>query len=113
MLAGGRLGVEGEGAERAGGGRHPGGVPGGGSWSAAVPAPVKPAAGGAARLPVDAGGEGGLGGRGGEWGAGVGPSGRGKSTLLNRVAGRDRPSSGTVTVAGGRVDRLNETGSAR
>src|SRR5262249_31200575 len=34
-------------------------------------------------------------------------------TLLNLIAGLDRPTSGTVTVAGERVDRLNETGVAR
>jgi putative ABC transport system ATP-binding protein len=43
----------------------------------------------------------------------MGPSGSGKSTLLNLVAGLDRPSAGTVTVAGQRVDTFSETGAAR
>jgi putative ABC transport system ATP-binding protein len=43
----------------------------------------------------------------------MGPSGSGKSTLLNLVAGLDRPSSGTITVAGQRVDLLGEARTAR
>jgi putative ABC transport system ATP-binding protein len=43
----------------------------------------------------------------------MGPSGSGKSTLLNLMAGLDKPTDGTVTVAGQRVERLSETRLAR
>jgi putative ABC transport system ATP-binding protein len=43
----------------------------------------------------------------------MGPSGSGKSTLLNLIAGLDRPSDGTVTVAGRRIDALGESALAR
>ncbi|MFD0205195.1 MULTISPECIES: ABC transporter ATP-binding protein [Saccharothrix] len=51
--------------------------------------------------------------RAGEAVAVLGPSGSGKSTLLNLIAGLDRPDTGTVTVAGVRVDELGEAASAR
>jgi len=38
----------------------------------------------------------------------MGPSGSGKSTLLNLVAGIDKPSSGTIEVAGVDIARLSE-----
>jgi putative ABC transport system ATP-binding protein len=43
----------------------------------------------------------------------MGASGSGKSTLLNLIVGMDQPASGTITVAGQRIDRLSETGVAR
>src|SRR5210317_1015060 len=44
----------------------------------------------------------------GEFLALMGPSGSGKSTLLNLIGGLDRPNSGTVEVAGDRIDRLSD-----
>jgi putative ABC transport system ATP-binding protein len=38
----------------------------------------------------------------------VGPSGSGKSTIINMITGIDRPTAGTVTVGGERIDRLSE-----
>src|SRR5262245_66630260 len=43
----------------------------------------------------------------------MGPSGGGKSTLLNLVGGLDRPSAGEIVVDGTRVDQLGEAGAAR
>ncbi|HMO15158.1 MAG TPA: ABC transporter ATP-binding protein [Pirellulaceae bacterium] len=39
----------------------------------------------------------------------MGPSGTGKSTLLNLVSGIDRPDSGTIIVAGTEVTKLNRS----
>jgi putative ABC transport system ATP-binding protein len=44
----------------------------------------------------------------GEYVAIVGPSGCGKSTLLNLLGVIDRPQSGELSIAGERVDRLND-----
>lgn len=44
----------------------------------------------------------------GEMVAVVGPSGSGKSTVLNLVTGIDRPTAGTVTFDGSRLDDLSE-----
>jgi putative ABC transport system ATP-binding protein len=38
----------------------------------------------------------------------VGPSGSGKSTVMNMITGIDRPTAGTVTVDGRRIDEMTE-----
>jgi putative ABC transport system ATP-binding protein len=43
----------------------------------------------------------------------MGPSGGGKSTLLNLIGGLDRPTGGEIVVDGIRVDRLSEAEAAR
>ena len=40
----------------------------------------------------------------------VGPSGSGKSTLLNLIGGLDRPTAGTITLDGQRLDGLSDDG---
>jgi putative ABC transport system ATP-binding protein len=45
---------------------------------------------------------------GGEFLALMGPSGSGKSTLLNLIGGLDRPTRGTVSIAGDRVEELSD-----
>ena len=44
----------------------------------------------------------------GEFLALMGPSGSGKSTLLNLIGGLDRPTKGSVSVAGERLDQLSD-----
>jgi putative ABC transport system ATP-binding protein len=43
----------------------------------------------------------------------IGPSGSGKSTLLGLIAGLDSPSSGTISIAGQDITRLDEDALAR
>src|SRR4051794_38068176 len=50
---------------------------------------------------------------GGDYVAIVGPSGCGKSTLLNLLGGIDRPSSGSVTIEGSRIDRMRDSEATR
>src|SRR5437016_9532071 len=45
----------------------------------------------------------------GEFMALMGPSGSGKTTLMNLIAGIDKPTSGTVTVAGTNIGSLGES----
>jgi putative ABC transport system ATP-binding protein len=49
----------------------------------------------------------------GEVAAIMGPSGSGKSTLLNLIAGLDKPTGGSVHVAGQRIDTLGEAALAK
>jgi len=49
----------------------------------------------------------------GDYVAIVGPSGCGKSTLLNLVGGIDRPTVGTVTIDGQRIDQLGDAAATR
>jgi putative ABC transport system ATP-binding protein len=43
----------------------------------------------------------------------MGPSGSGKTTLLNLIGGLDTPTSGSITVAGDRIDQLGSGALAR
>src|SRR6185436_10380308 len=49
----------------------------------------------------------------GEFLALMGPSGSGKSTLLNLLAGLDRPTNGSIDVAGQRIDQMSSRALAK
>jgi putative ABC transport system ATP-binding protein len=49
----------------------------------------------------------------GDYAAIVGPSGCGKSTMLNLLGGIDRPTSGSVTIDGARVDQMRDREATR
>ncbi|MEO6877484.1 MAG: ABC transporter ATP-binding protein [Gemmatimonadaceae bacterium] len=49
----------------------------------------------------------------GDYVAIVGPSGCGKSTTLNLLGGIDRPTSGSVTIDGARIDQLRDAAATR
>lgn len=43
----------------------------------------------------------------------MGPSGSGKTTLLNLIGGLDRPTSGSITIGGERIDQLSSAALSR
>ncbi|HEY4132584.1 MAG TPA: ABC transporter ATP-binding protein [Gemmatimonadaceae bacterium] len=49
----------------------------------------------------------------GDYVAIVGPSGCGKSTMLNLLGGIDRPTGGTVTIEGQRIDQMRDADATR
>ncbi len=49
----------------------------------------------------------------GDYVAIVGPSGCGKSTMLNLLGGIDRPTAGSVTIGGARIDKMRDAEATR
>ncbi len=43
----------------------------------------------------------------------MGPSGSGKTTLLNLIGGLDKPTRGSITIGGQRIDQMSESGLAK